>query len=199
VVKRVMPRQNEEVNEIWICDKGRFAYHYMGGGDLVMQVGVGQGTNFSDLGKGDAILVVASDLYEEAPIWWLRVKQAADRGATLIVANPRETKLDRFANYVVRYSNGDEVKTVRDLGGEGKIAEAFAKAENAIVLLGSDGLGLTGSSNLAAACANLLVKTGHTGKRNNGLIGVWPKANDQGAWEIGFRPVADLQDKYASR
>jgi predicted molibdopterin-dependent oxidoreductase YjgC len=28
VVKRVMPRQNEEVNEIWLCDKGRFAYHY---------------------------------------------------------------------------------------------------------------------------------------------------------------------------
>ena len=25
VIKRVMPRQNEEVNEIWICDKGRFA------------------------------------------------------------------------------------------------------------------------------------------------------------------------------
>ncbi len=29
VIKRVMPRQNEQVNEIWICDKGRFAYHYM--------------------------------------------------------------------------------------------------------------------------------------------------------------------------
>ena len=28
VVKRVMPRQNEHVNEIWICDKGRFAHHY---------------------------------------------------------------------------------------------------------------------------------------------------------------------------
>ncbi len=28
VIKRVMPRQNEEVNEIWLCDKGRFAYHY---------------------------------------------------------------------------------------------------------------------------------------------------------------------------
>ena len=261
VIKRVMPRQNEQVNEIWICDKGRFAYHFaeskqrlekplvraqtaswdealtevsskfaeakrdtvvlasgrlsnedlfnlksladglggaavlytdMGGGDLAMQVGVGQGTNFSDLGQGDAILVVASDLYEEAPIWWLRVKQAADRGATLIVANPRETKLDRFANFVVRYSNGDEVKTVLDLGGSGKIAETFAKAENAIVLFGSDGLGLSGSSNLASACATLLMQTGHTGKRNNGLIGVWPKANDQGAWEMGFRPVADL-------
>jgi len=267
VIKRVMPRQNEQVNETWICDKGRFAYHYaeskerlekplvrkddklkadswdkatrlvaeklgeagknavvlasgrlsnedlfnlksladglggkavlytdMGGGDLVAQVGVGQGTNFSDMGnpltgtRGDAILVVASDLYEEAPIWWLRVKQAADRGATLIVANSRETKLDKFANFVVRYANGDEVKTVQDLGGKGKIAEAFVKAENAVVLFGSDGLGLEGSSNVAAACADLLVKTGHTGKANNGLIGVWPKANDQGAWEMGFRP-----------
>lgn len=261
VIKRVMPRQNEQVNEIWICDKGRFAYHYaeskqrlekplvrkqvvsweaaldevsakfanaktdtvvlasgrlsnedlfnlksladglggkaiaytdMGGGDLVMQVGVGQGTNLSDLGQGDSILVVASDLYEEAPIWWLRVKQAADRGVTLIVANPRETKLDRFARYVVRYANGDEVKTVQDLGGDGKVAEAFAKAENAVVLFGSDGLGLAGSSNLAAACARLLVETGHTGRLNNGLIGVWPRANDQGVWEIGFRPESDL-------
>jgi len=272
VIKRVMPRQNEQVNAIWICDKGRFAYHYaeskerlekplvrkdgklkstswesatklvaeklgeagkdavvlasgrlsnedlfnlksladalgggavlytdMGGGDLVMQVGVGQGTNFSDMGQGDAILVVASDLYEEAPIWWLRVKQAADRGATLIVANARETKLDKFAKFVIRYSNGDEIKTVQDLGGKSKIAEAFAKAENAIVLFGSDGLGLEGSSNLAAACANLLLKTGHTGKRNNGLIGVWPKANDQGAWEMGFRPEADLAKTLKSK
>ena len=55
----------------------------MAGGDLVSQLGVGKGTNLSDLGKGTVILVVASDLQEEAPIWWLRVKQAAERGATL--------------------------------------------------------------------------------------------------------------------
>ena len=28
-----MPRQNEVVNEIWICDKGRFGYHYADGRD----------------------------------------------------------------------------------------------------------------------------------------------------------------------
>ncbi len=28
-IKRVMPRQNESVNEIWICDKGRWGYHYV--------------------------------------------------------------------------------------------------------------------------------------------------------------------------
>ncbi len=265
VIKRVMPRQNEEVNELWMCDKGRFAYHYtesktrltkplirkddkltraswksavdltaekldeakaksvvlasgrlsnedlfnlkaladglgapavlysdMGGGDLTAQFGMSQGSNLGALGKDDAILVVASDLYEEAPVWWLRVKQAADRGATLIVANPRQTKLDRFASFTVRYAYGDEAKTVQDLGGKSKIAEAFAKANNAVVFFGSEGLGLSGSANLAAACANLLNETGHVGKPNNGLIGVWSRVNDQGAWEIGFRPEADL-------
>jgi NADH-quinone oxidoreductase subunit G len=266
VVKRIMPRQNEEVNEIWLCDKGRFAHHYteskkrltkplirkeeklaraswssainhaaenfvkfkkdfvvlasgrlanedlfnlksladtaggkailysdMGGGDLTSLVGVGQGTNIGDMGKGDAILVVASDLYQEAPIWWLRVKQAADRGATLIVANPRETKMDKFAKYVIRYAYGDEVKTINDFGRKTKISDEFAKAKNAIVLYGSEGLGLNGSSMLASACATLLKETEHIGKPNNGLVGVWQRVNDQGAWEVGFRPEADLE------
>jgi len=265
VVKRVMPRQNEEVNEIWLCDKGRFAHHYteskkrltkpllrkeeklarvswtsavshaaenflkfkkdfvvlasgrlanedlfnlksladtaggkailysdMGGGDLTSLVGVGQGTNIGDMGKGDAILVVASDLYQEAPIWWLRIKQAADRGATLIVANPRETKLDKFAKYVIRYAYGDEVKTINDFSRKTKISDEFAKAKNAIVFYGSEGLGLNGTSMLASACATLLKETEHIGKPNNGLIGVWQRVNDQGAWEVGFRPEPDL-------
>jgi NADH-quinone oxidoreductase subunit G len=279
VIKRVMPRQNEEVNEIWMCDKGRFGYHYvesadrlsrpyirkegklartswdtatqqageafakaksdflviasgrlsnedlfnlkaladqvggqallyssMGGGDLTSMVGVGaassaeaegagklQGTNFGSIGKGSTIVVAASDLYEEAPIWYLRIKQAAERGATLIVANSRETKLDRYASFVVRYAYGDEVKTVQDLTRKSKISDAFTKADNAVILFGSDGLGLEGSTALANACARALIDTGHVGKPNNGLIGVWPHANDQGAWELGLQPADDLQ------
>jgi NADH-quinone oxidoreductase subunit G len=265
VVKRVMPRQNEEVNEIWICDKGRFAYHYtegkkrltrplvrkdkklsrasweaatslaaekflkakkdfivlasgrlsnedlfnlksladhsegkaylyshMAGGELTSLVGVSEGTNFGSMGKETAIVVVASDLYEEAPIWYLRVKQAAARGATLIVMNPRATKLDRYASFVVRYAYGDEVKSVQDLGKKSKISDAFLKAENAVILYGSEGLGVTGSAALASACARLLNDNGYVGKPNNGLIGVWGRANDQGAWEIGFRVEDDL-------
>jgi NADH-quinone oxidoreductase subunit G len=269
VIKRVMPRQNEEVNEIWICDKGRFAYQYpesktrlmrpfvrrdgkltraswntaletageklgaarknavvlasgrlsnedlynlktladglggqavlytdIGGGDLTMQVGVGAGTNLGTLGKGDTILVAASDLYEEAPIWWLRVKQAADRGATLIVANPRGTKLDKFATFSVRYEYGDEVKSVQGLLKKSKVGDALTQAGNLVIFFGSEGLGLTGSSNLAAACAKLLQDTEHVGKANNGLIGVWRRANDQGAWELGFRPSEKLQSVF---
>jgi NADH-quinone oxidoreductase subunit G len=266
VIKRVMPRQNEQVNETWICDKGRFAHHYaesierltrplvrkdgrltraawetatrltgealaragknllvlasgrlsnedlfnlkaladqvgakaalysnMGGGDLTTAIGVGDGSNLGSLGAGATIVIAASDLYEEAPIWYLRVKQAAQRGATLILANPRETKLERYASYVVRYAYGDEVRTIQDLTRRGKIGDAFVNAENALIFYGSEGLGLEGSSALAAACARALNDTGHVGRPNNGLVGVWPRANDQGAWEIGLRPLDNLQ------
>ncbi|MBK5108722.1 MAG: molybdopterin-dependent oxidoreductase, partial [Anaerolineales bacterium] len=288
VVKRVLPRQNEAVNEIWICDKGRFAHHYasspdrlnqpmvrvdgelqpvdwaqaletvasqfkaagsdlltvasgrianedlfnlralsehlgastalysdMAGGDLVAQVGVGQGTNFSDLGEGSTIFVVASDLEEEAPLYWLRVKQAAERGAKLIVANPRYTKTDRNASQVLRYPYGGEAALVmaminslskkrvelpeefKDFDRSEEIqnaAKVLSEAENVIVLYGSEGLGLKSSRALAQACANLLVATNHIGKENNGLIAVWQKANTQGAWDMGFQPSDDLNE-----
>lgn len=224
VVKRVMPRQNEAVNENWVCDKGRFAvldvdnrllapnpdewteaigaaaeklsaakgdavylvdgtlsneelyniksladevgakalcYSEVGGGALTTKSGT-----FGKSGVGDAILVIGSDLYAEAPIFWLRAKQAADRGATLIVATESETRLDAFAT-----------TAVRDLGEGLKAAkEAFAKAENSVVLY-------SGDDALASSCADLNPTT---------LIGVWTDANTQGAWEMGYEAVADL-------
>jgi NADH-quinone oxidoreductase subunit G len=272
VIKRAMPRQNEFVNELWLCDKGRLGYHYvaaaerltqpllrkdeklvpvsweeayqrvedklraeqvrlvtlaggrltnedlfnfhqlnqsqngkavlysqMAGGDLTAQIGLGKGSNFSDMGKGTAILVVASDLHEEAPLWWLRVKQAAQRGATLIVANARATRLDKFANHVLRYEYGQEASAINALlDGKGKdefeqAAKAFSEAENGLVIYGSDGLGLNGSEQLVKACAKLLVERGYYGKPNNGLLAVWDKPNMQGAWDMGFHPDRNLK------
>src|SRR4030095_7187392 len=99
-----------------------------------------------DVGKGDAIVVAASDLHEEAPVWWLRVKAAAGRGANLVVVNGRETRLDKFATHAVRYSYGEEaatlnamlssVKTVKGVDGlaaagqEGKKAEGGKEAKS---------------------------------------------------------------------
>ncbi|HMD90970.1 MAG TPA: NADH-quinone oxidoreductase subunit NuoG [Anaerolineaceae bacterium] len=280
VIKRVMPRQNEEVNEIWMCDKGRFAYHYtednqrltsplirigndlvpvswdealnaasgklraagadmlalaggrlanedlfnlaqltrarggetilssyMAGGDLVAKVGAGKGTKLSELGAGSAILVVACDLHEEAPVWWLQVKQAVERGVALIVINGRPTRLERYASHVLRYSYGDEAAMLAALlpGAEfgdapetiREAAKTFGRAENALIFFGSDGLGLEGSTVLSRACAELLVKTGHIGRPNNGLIGVWPNGNTLGAWDLGYRPRSDLAQKLA--
>jgi len=263
VIKRVLPRQNEEVNDLWICDKGRFGYHYtesrarltapraegrpvsweqalqkaaeglrsasqkaliasgrlsnedlytlkrladhlqmpaylytpIGGGEWVRRYGLSTGSDLSALGKGDAILVVASDLYEEAPLWYLRVRQAAERGAALIIAHPRTTRLERQAphQYVLRYAYGDEGEIIERLRRETKIAQTLREARNLVIFFGNEGMGLEQSESLAAACADLLVETGHAGRIHNGLIGVWPHPNAQGAWELGFQPIFDLQ------
>jgi NADH-quinone oxidoreductase subunit G len=274
VIKRVMPRQNEAVNEIWICDKGRLGYNYiespkrlthpmvrkdgklvevswdeayqtagrglslsknlailaggrlsnedyfnlsklaearkgkmllysyMAGGDLTAQLGLGKGSNLANLGAKSAILVVASDLHEEAPLWWLRVKQAAKRGADVIVITTHPTRLDAFARYVVRCEPGHEVEMLKAFLPENHgrnpealrtAAEAFAKAVNGVIFYGSDGLGLQSSQAVAHACAELLIKTDHVGRPDNGLVAVWHAANLQGAWDMGFRPDAQLE------
>jgi NADH-quinone oxidoreductase subunit G len=77
-------------------------------------------------------------------------------------------------------------------------AKTFAEAENGIILFGCEGTGLQASQALAQACTNLLVTTGHVGRMNNGLIGVWQKANEQGAWDMGFRPLPDLKEAMKS-
>ncbi|MBI5928338.1 MAG: molybdopterin-dependent oxidoreductase [Chloroflexi bacterium] len=193
IIKRVMPRQNEHVNEIWISDKTRFGHHHtrhldrlvaplhreknalvettwdkafkqvadklkgaasvgaiagpglsnedlwelrqlvlaaggsekslgiwpatMSGGEVIKQVGVAKGTNFSNMGKGTVIVLVATDLEEEAPIWWLRAKTARDRGATVVVLNGRSTKMDHYAKFSLRYDYGDAIGAVNSLAG----------------------------------------------------------------------------------
>lgn len=275
VVKRVMPRQNEEVNEIWVCDKGRFAYHYaesperltqplirrnhelvkatweealdlvvqrmrtsdgskmvtlvggnlsnedlfnlqqltqgvggkiiqyspMAGGNYTTQVGLIEGSNIGVMGPETAIIVVASDLYQEAPVWYLRLRQAARRGVTLIVIGTRPTRLEEVATHVIRCNSGEEAQVLNTFlpgssasGPYSDAVTAFTTAENGVIFFGSDGLGLTGTQAMAEACANLLLATNHTARPNNGLVGVWPRANNQGAFELGVNPVEDLAE-----
>ena len=189
-IRRIMPRQNEAVNELWICDKGRFGHHFNGSADrlttplvrqgdelveasweealsLVAQkfgdikaasganalggiagarltnedlyvfqklfrevietnnidhrvglaaaledetaftVGVGVGTDLGRVGAGTTILNIGADLDQDAPIIYLRVAGASvKRGAHLINAGGRRTKLDAQAKTSLRYRYG---------------------------------------------------------------------------------------------
>ena len=71
-------------------------------------------------------------------------------------------------------------------------SKVFSEAGNAVIIYGSEGVGLTGSQKLAAACGELLMQTGHFGRANNGLMAAWRSGNTQGAWDMGFRPTEDL-------
>ncbi|UCG22779.1 MAG: NADH-quinone oxidoreductase subunit NuoG [Chloroflexota bacterium] len=292
VIKRVLPRQNERVNEIWICDKGRFVHHFadsperltkpliredgqlvestweealdivagrlqmakdsvagligdrlsnedlylfqkllrqgldspdvdflsrsMAGGEVVAKIGIAAGSNLAELKAGDALLVVASDLHEEAPVWWLRVKQAAERGATLVVLNLRPTRLDDLATQAIHYEPGQALSTAHQLLNAAKVdaggqnggqlqaaADDLVDAKNLLVIYGGEGLSYSETDTLARILANLLLVkqdngdggTGHAGRINNGLVPVWPHGNTQGAWDMGAVP--HLEPGYA--
>ncbi len=278
-IKRVMPRQNERVNEIWISDKTRFGHHFTraedrltqplmkagvalresnwsavlpaiaaalesadgdiaaiaggsmtnedlwelrklveglggsrlgawmpthGGAEIVAEVGVGFGSNLGQLGRGDAILVIASDLEEEVPMWRLRLKQAQDRGAYLVVANARHTRLEDFAvegarndkvveGDIIRYGAGEAAAVMQYLSADHpEIAARLSKAENLVIVAGAEGLTLAGSKALAQAAANFLIETDHIGRRNNGLLIPLPGANGMGLHYLGYTPEATL-------
>jgi NADH-quinone oxidoreductase subunit G len=266
MIKRVMPRQNEAVNEIWLCDKGRFGHHFtrsearlmhpmlrrggadltraswnealnaavtalggaagdigalvggslsnedlwmlrsllkgfgserlgawttFGGLELLMQVGVGKGTSLGALGKGDAVLIIASDLEEEAPIWRLRLKQAHDRGAYVVVANARKTRMADFASQTVTYAWGHAAHAMANIRTQfPDAASKLADAANLIIVAGSEGLTFAGSKALMQAAANFLIETGHVGKPNNGLLATAAGANAVGALALGFTAEA---------
>ncbi len=313
-IKRIMPRQNEAVNEVWICDKGRFGHHFNGSshrltkplirkGDelveaswdealsLVAQkfkaikeaegadalggmagarlsnedlylfqkffrevigthnvdhrvglnaaledetaytVGVGLDTDLGRVGKETTILVIGSDLDQEAPILYLRVAGAAvKRGAHLINAGGRRTKLDAQAQTSLRYRYGTaahlalgmlaavvqkgwvdkewvngrtaglaelekalqdyaphRVAEITGLPAEAieAAAQAFAEAENGLILFGIEA---GNDPALRAALEALALVTGHAGRVNNGLIAVLPHANSRGAADMGLVP-----------
>ncbi len=290
VIKRIMPRQNEPVNEIWISDRDRFVHHFadapdrlkkpllrkngqlvevewnealdavagklqqgktavagisgdrvsnedlflfqklfrkglnspnidlanrrLAGGDVVAKVGISQGSNLLNLGKGDAIVVVASDLHEEVPVWWLRVKQAAQRGASLVILNVRSTRLDDCSRHVIHYRPGKAVATVRQLVNDAKVATADAdnsplkaaadvimQASNVVAFYGAEGLTYAETDAVARLLANLLLiknEEAHAGRPNNGLIPVWPHNNTQGAWDMGIHPALEPGYKAAA-
>jgi NADH-quinone oxidoreductase subunit G len=257
MIKRILPRQNEYVNEIWICDKGRFGHHFtrsadrltqpllsgkpvnnwvealnaaanaIGGAngsvaaiaspslsnedafalaqligakgdqrlgawtfpytgmDLVAQVGVGKDTNLSQLGKGDAVLIVASNLEEEAPVWRLRLKQAYDRGAYVVVANARHTRMADFASASVTFPVGGAAAWMNDLSAQ-ELGQQIAGMNNVVIVAGAEGLNVDGHRALMQAAANFLIRSGHVGKPNNGLMASFPGANAMGLHYMGF-------------
>ena len=148
--------------------------------------------------------MIASDLEEEVPIWRLRLKQAQDRGAYLVAANSRHTRLEDFAvqgmrndrvveGDAIRYRAGDAVAAMTSMNkAHPAIARRLRDAKNLVIVVGAEGLTLKGSQALAQAAANFLIETQHVGKANSGLLSTLPGANGMGQHYLGFTPQTTM-------
>ncbi len=239
-IKRIMPRANEWVNEIWICDKGRFGHHFVGAPDrltaplvrdedgqfrevtwpealdyvanrlaaiisthgaaavgglagaraanedlylfvkffrdvlgspnvdhrvawptgtgieqAVAQVGLASESNLGALGQGSLILLVGSDLEEEQPVAYLRVRRARRNGATVVVAQARPVKEQAEAAHTLTYRVGGEahlmaalLKVLLEEHAEALDAKRFDKLEGSQAL--REGVGALSLDELTA-------------------------------------------------
>ncbi len=281
---RTRPREQPDVNDIWLCDKGFFGYEFVRSPErlstpLVRRdgalkeasweealdrvaaalrtataAGIGVvggtrttneenylllrlfrgilGTNHIDfrtetahphpttaspwgldvpiaeVERFDAIVLVGCDLTEEYPIIWLRVKKAVDRGARLIIVNPWELEIGRWASHVVIHRWGAE-GVLLDALARGTSPEAAARmsgvspeilqgavdaldsASHRLVLVGRTALERPDAADVCAAVDRL--RAAHGGADLGILRG---RGNSGGAQLLGLLP--DMLPGYRS-
>jgi formate dehydrogenase major subunit len=95
--------------------------------------GTGAATNsVEDLERADLILLVGANVTEAHPVTGARIKQAALRGATLIVVDPRVTELAAMADVHLRLRPGSNVPLFNALAAaivdEGLVHRDFVAA-----------------------------------------------------------------------
>jgi len=79
--------------------------------------------------------------------------------------------------------------------GVEKAARAFAQSKRAMILIGSGSWSHSDSANIASACSNLALLTGHVGKEGSGILLLLEKCNSQGAIDIGiFSGAKEMND-----
>jgi formate dehydrogenase major subunit len=77
---------------------------------LMETIGSGAVTNlFGDVRLADVALIIGSNTPENHPVAATFMKQAAKRGTTLIVIDPRRTELHRRATYSIQFKPGTDV------------------------------------------------------------------------------------------
>ena len=97
---------------------------------LATTFGSGAMTNsVNEIGEAACILSIGSNTTVSHPIVGLEVKRAVNQGAKLIVANPREIDLCRFAHLWLRHKPGSDVALLmgmmRVIVDEGLLDQAF--------------------------------------------------------------------------
>jgi predicted molibdopterin-dependent oxidoreductase YjgC len=78
-------------------------------GGLADAFGSGAMTNsIGEIGDAKVIFVIGSNTTEQHPMVAMHMLEAVDRGATLIVADPRRTKIAEFAHIHLRHRSGTD-------------------------------------------------------------------------------------------
>ncbi len=159
-------------------------------GSASLEVPWGLRSSIDEISRGDVFVLIGCDLTEEYPVLWLRIKQAVDRGATLIAVHAKHLEIRRHARHelVVRYdclaAAVEELEAaVVKAGAEAPpMAAAIAAGERVHIFLGRAALDAPGGRALLRAASRMAAPT-------NGMLHVARgRGNDIGAQQFGLTP-----------
>ncbi len=127
-----------------------------------------------DVDRAGAVLLLGTDLTNDLPVQWLRLRAAVTKGgAKLIVANPRATEPDRLAYHRLRHRPGTEAALLQGLLGavleQGDDGAAGGEAASLSPERAAELTGVTAET-LRAAAATLVAA-------GNALVYVGPRFN----------------------
>lgn len=164
----------------------------------------------NELARTNLIIAIGGDIVRDYTIAGLKVKEAVDKGATLISINGCDTKMDDWAGHVIR--TGDEIqflkeiakyligsteKAIRAKGFEtfvsglsgvevspkaAEVGAAYLSAKKAMIVY--DGERVTADGERLIVAISLL--SGHIGSPREGFIKLRANANSQGLVDMGI-------------
>ncbi len=146
-------------------------------GRTALPAPAGDTLRIKEIDDAKVIVIVASDVEDDAPIVNLRVKKAVTkRGARLIVIHPEGVDFDRDQHTVhIRNEKGAAAAEVRKLASHALLSNAGGP----VAILYGDGRGSEDAAELASACAELAQAVG--GK----VMPLYRGTNERGALALG--------------
>ncbi|MBI2845028.1 MAG: molybdopterin-dependent oxidoreductase, partial [Chloroflexi bacterium] len=113
-IRRIIPRENEAVNEIWLCDKGRFAHHYLVSEKRLTTPLIRRNGKLQEASWDEAIKTVARKLGE------IKTKKGGSALAgigSVRTTNEENYLFQKFMRLALESNNIDHrLETIDDLG-----------------------------------------------------------------------------------
>lgn len=143
-----------------------------------LTVSWGMGTAIADLALADCVVLIGCDITETYPVLWLRMKQAVDRGATIIAVTPKALEIKRFVRWQFLHRSGqggavtlalaDAVRGTApreapqgiDRTALAAAAKALGSASRPVVMIGRTALDAPDGWQMLAASGEICRKTG---------------------------------------
>ena len=194
-----------------------FCFNHRASG-VAAVLGIDASPNTIDELLSTELIIAAGFDTTSAPILRLKMKQAAENGAKVILINPEEYRQDNFEFAEAHYTKNDNTflkglaKALLDMGKTSNIsgfqefvqsvskaavtdeirsvAERYAKAKKAMILFERNLV----TTETASLIADIALLSGHIGSPRDGVLQVMPKNNSQGLIDIGVRDGAEALD-----